>query len=227
MSQINIFLAGDSTMSNYDASVAPRTGWGQVLSNYMNKEIRVQNHASSGRSSKSFIDEGRLKTILDKIQANDYLFIQFGHNDEKSDKERHTEASTSFKYYLKEYIEGAKSKRAFPVLITPVQRRSFNDCGIFEETHGDYPMAMQQLARQYGIPLIDLAASSRDLYEKLGIEASKELFLWFEAGTNMNYPDGSQDDTHFSEFGANEIAKLVINGIRENNLPLVSCLKDI
>ena len=224
---INIFIAGDSTVSTYDYSVAPRTGWGQVLGNYMNEKVLVQNRAVSGRSSKSFIDEGRLNQILNKIQANDYLFIQFGHNDEKSDKERHTEPFTSFHNYLTEYIEQARNKQAFPILLTPVQRRSFDDNGVFIETHGDYPIAMKQLAQQYDVPLIDLTTSSRILYEKLGPEASKEIFLWFKQEENINFPDGLQDDTHFSEYGANEIAQLVIEGIHEIKSPLITYLKDI
>src|SRR5690625_4737066 len=115
MTHINIFLAGDSTVSNYDSSVAPRTGWGQVLSNYMSNKVVINNHASSGRSSKSFIQEGRLDKVIEQIQPNDYLFIQFGHNDSKPDKKRHTEPFTSFKNYLKEYIHQARDKKAIPV----------------------------------------------------------------------------------------------------------------
>src|SRR5699024_7875323 len=137
----------------------------------------------------------------------------FGHNDEKPDKERHTEAFTSFKGYLKQYIQLAKDKQAFPVLITPVQRRSFDENGSFQETHGNYPIAMKQFAEQHGVPLIDLTTSSRLLYEKLGPEESKKLFLWFKRGENSNFPEGIEDDTHFSEYGANEIAKLVIKEI--------------
>lgn len=159
MTYINIFLAGDSTVSIYDSSVAPRTGWGQVLGDYMNKKVLVQNQATSGRSSKSFIDEGRLRKISDLIEKGDYLFIQFGHNDNKPDKERHTEPFSSYKRYLKKYIQHARNKQAVPVLITPVQRRSFDENNIFKETHGDYPLAMRQLAKQYEVPLIDLTIS--------------------------------------------------------------------
>lgn len=227
MSNFNIFLTGDSTVSNYDSSVAPRTGWGQVLSDYIMEEVLIHNHASSGRSSKSFIDEGRLDEIANLIQMDDYLFIQFGHNDEKTDKERHTEPFSSFKDYLNQYIQLAKNKQAFPVLITPVQRRSFDENGNFEETHGNYPIAIKQLAQHHEVPLIDLTTSSRILYEKLGPEESKKLFLWFEPGENDNYPEGVQDDTHFSEYGANEIVKLVIKGIRDIKLPLIDSLNKI
>lgn len=227
MTYINIFLSGDSTVSTYDSSVAPRTGWGQVLGNYMNPEILVQNQAVSGRSSKSFIDEGRLIKISDQIKKGDYLFIQFGHNDSKFDKERHTKPFTSYKRYLTKYIQQARNKQAIPVLITPVQRRSFDKDGNFKETHGDYPLAMRQLARQYEVPLIDLTISSRILYEKIGSEESKKLFLWFTKGENCNFPDGVQDDTHFSEYGANKIANLVIKEIHKINLPLTKYLKEM
>jgi lysophospholipase L1-like esterase len=221
MEHLQIYLVGDSTVSNYDSSVAPRTGWGQVLGNYLTTEVLVKNYASSGRSSKSFIDEGKLDEIEMNIRKNDYLFIQFGHNDGKPDKERYTNPHTSFKNYINKYVELAKSKQAFPVLITPVQRRSFDESGAFKETHGDYPTVIRQLAAQCEIPLIDLTAKSRRLYERLGAEESKKLFLWFQRGENINYPDGVQDDTHFSLFGANEIAHLVIKEFEKLNLPLV------
>lgn len=225
MTKINIFLAGDSTLCNYDSSVAPRTGWGQVLSHYLKDDVIVNNHASSGRSSKSFIQEGRLQEITDRLQTGDYLFIQFGHNDSKPDEERRTDPFTSFKENLNQFIQQARDHHAFPILVTPVQRRSFNEDGNLIDTHGDYAVAVRQVAEESNVPLIDLTTSSKALYEQLGPEKTKELFLWFTPGENINYPDGIQDDTHFSDIGAKEIAKLVVNGIRDIDLPLVNQLK--
>ncbi|WP_223192403.1 rhamnogalacturonan acetylesterase [Paenibacillus sedimenti] len=212
---MNIFLAGDSTMSEYDAATAPRAGWGQMLGSLLNGKAEVRNAAASGRSSKSFIDEGRLAPIEEAIGAGDFLLIQFGHNDEKDDEVRHTEPFGTYQFYLNQYIETAKSKQAYPILITPVQRRKFGENGKLQDTHGQYPEAMKQLAAERGVPLIDLAALSKELLEQLGPEASKKLFLWLDPGEHPNYPDGVQDDTHFSEHGAREIAKLIVDKLHE------------
>lgn len=225
MTHISIFLVGDSTVSNYDESVAPRKGWGQVFGKFLDEDVTIYNQARSGRSSKSFIHEGHLSEVERLIQAGDYLLIQFGHNDSKPDKARATEPFTSYQDYLRQYIKLAKDKHAFPILITPVQRRSFNDDGHFYETHEDYPNAMKQIAQTSNVPLIDLTTMSRELYERLGPEESKKLFLWFKPGENDNYPDGIQDDTHFSTHGANEIAKLIIQGLRSLDLPLTRYIK--
>ncbi|MDT8859797.1 rhamnogalacturonan acetylesterase [Alkalihalobacillus sp. MEB130] len=222
---ITIYLAGDSTVSNYEVSRAPRAGWGQILQRLMKEEIVVQNEAASGRSSKSFIDEGRLDMIDPKMTNGDYLFIQFGHNDSKMDKERYTEPSTTFKSYLTLYIDIARKNQAYPLLITPVQRRSFNEEGVFQETHGIYPEAMRELAKQLEVPLIDLTEKSRKLFEHLGPERTKELFLWLDRGKSLNYLEGVQDDTHFSEMGAKKIAELVVEGIIELNLPIAKYMK--
>lgn len=218
-----VFLAGDSTMSNYESDVAPRAGWGQVLEGFLKPGYQVVNEAASGRSSKSFINEGRLKPIAEQICAGDYLLIQFGHNDEKPDEERATEPYTTYKEHLMQYIETARVKEAYPVLITPVQRRKYEESGSgkLKDTHGEYPIAMKQLAEEAGVPLIDLGEKSKALLESMDPEEAKKLFLWFEPGELPNYPEGAQDDTHFSEYGAKAIAKLVVEGIRELGLPLV------
>jgi lysophospholipase L1-like esterase len=222
---VTIYLAGDSTVSNYEKNRAPRAGWGQILQCFMKEEIVVQNEAASGRSSKSYIDEGRLDIIDRTITEGDYLFIQFGHNDSKVDKERYTEPSTSFKSYLALYIDVARKNHAYPLLITPVQRRMFNARGELQETHGIYPEAMRELAKTLEVPLIDLTEKSRELFEQLGPERTKDLFLWLEPGNHVNYLDGVQDDTHFSKAGAKKIAELVVEGIIELNLPLAKYTK--
>ncbi|GAA0356820.1 rhamnogalacturonan acetylesterase [Bacillus horti] len=220
MKKVNIYLAGDSTVSYYDTSYYPRSGWGQLLGNLMNEHVHVHNKASSGRSTKSFIEEGRLLEIEGRLVTGDYLFIQFGHNDAKPDTERRTEPFTTYKEYLLKYIEVAKRKGAFPVLFTPVQRRSFNQEGELQATHGEYPNAMKQLAQETKTPLIDLGAKSERLLQDLGTEKAKELYLWLKPDAHANYPSGIQDDTHFSEYGALEMAKLVVEGLLELDLPL-------
>lgn len=225
MASIHVYLAGDSTVSEYDDTVAPRAGWGQVIGRLFTEEVVFHNAAASGRSSKSFIDEGRLEPIAGKIAVGDYFLIQFGHNDEKDDPARHTDPYTSYKEHLTRYLDTAREKGAFPVLITPVQRRKFGEDGVLKDTHGEYPIAMKQLAQEQQIPLIDLGAKSKVLLEKLGAEEAKKLFLWYAPGEQPNYPEGNEDDTHFSETGALEIAQLVIEGMKELDHPLVRYLR--
>jgi lysophospholipase L1-like esterase len=219
--KITIYLAGDSTVSNYSITSAPRKGWGQVIGEMFNENIIIKNEAVSMRSSKSFIHEGRLREILKNIEKGDYLFIQFGHNDEKKDDpKRYTDPETTYKSYLKQYIDGARKKGAIPVLITPVERRRFSADGMPLDSHGKYPSAMKELAREENVPIIDLAAKSKELYERLGPQKTKMVFMWIDAGINPNYPNGIKDNTHFQQYGAYQIAYLVIEGINELELPL-------
>jgi len=216
-----VYLAGDSTMCSYGESVRPRAGWGEKLGELLVEGIQVCNHASSGRSSKSFIHEGRLAAIEESIREGDYLFIQFGHNDEKPDEERHTDPYTTFPEHLRRYVDAALSRGAHPVLITPVQRRSFDENGSLRDTHGDYPDSIRQSAAEWGVPLVDLSVSSWRLFEELGPAGTKELLLWLEPGEHPNYPDGVQDDTHFCEKGAARIAGLVADGLRQLGLSIL------
>ncbi|ANF95527.1 rhamnogalacturonan acetylesterase [Paenibacillus bovis] len=223
---LKLVLAGDSTVTDQPADGYPYAGWGQLLPARFRHDVCVDNHAVSGRSSMSFIQEGRLDRIREVLHAGDFLFIQFGHNDEKTDAARHTDPFTTYKQYLTEYINAARDKQAIPVLLTPVSRRSFDNEGRLADTHGDYLIAMRELADEQQVPLIDLAERTRELLEQLGPEASKELFVWLHPGEYMNFPAGSQDNTHFQEYGANRVADLVIQGIRELNLqPLTMYLR--
>ncbi|TMV47434.1 rhamnogalacturonan acetylesterase [Paenibacillus mesophilus] len=226
MPPLTLYLAGDSTVASYLDKRAPLAGWGQFIGTHFTDRVTVVNAAESGRSSKSFIDEGRLQKIKEEIRKGDYLFIQFGHNDEKTDQERHTDPYTTYKSYLKQYVEAAREKGAFPVLITPMNRRNFNPNGTLAMTHGAYPAAMIQLGKELQVPVIDLHTSSKKLLEQLGDEPSKKLFLWLEPGENANYPEGSKDNTHFNENGASEMAGLVVQGIREAKLPLLDYIKN-
>ncbi|WHY69923.1 rhamnogalacturonan acetylesterase [Neobacillus sp. SuZ13] len=216
---ITVYLAGDSTVSDYSCSFAPRAGWGQFIHRYFDNTIVVRNAATPGRSSKSFIAEGRLESILKQIKKGDYLLIQFGHNDEKMYKpSRYTEPYTTYKSYLKQYIDGARAKQAIPVLVTPVERRSFTDDGRARNSHGEYPRAMKELGLEEHVPVIDLTAKSRVLFQELGPDRTKDVFLWLDPGENKNYPKGVQDNTHFQVAGAKEIARLVVEGIKESNM---------
>jgi len=221
-----IYLAGDSTVT--DQEKLPYAGWGQMLPLYFKQEIAIDNHAISGRSSKSFIDEGRLDAILEQIKPNDYLWIQFGHNDQKSDAERATSPFTTYKEKLTVYIEEARARGAKPVLITSMHRRKFDAEGYIIDTHGDYLTAMRELAAELDVPLIDLAEKSKALYERLGDEPSKALFMWAYPGEFIAFPDGAQDDTHFQSEGAIQIAGLVAEGVNELGLsPINLYLRNI
>jgi lysophospholipase L1-like esterase len=215
--QVQLFLAGDSTVASCPEHEAPMAGWGQVFQSFFSNDVIVQNMAMGGRSSNSFIEEGRLTDILGKIKQDDYLLIQFGHNDQKS---YGTQPFSTYQSYLTQYITGAREAGAIPVLITPVHRRKFGEDGKLQNTLGDYPKAMAELAERFEVPLIDLWSKTKILYESLGPEDSKSLFVWFKAGEHLNYPQGIQDDTHFCEAGAYEVGELVIEGIKELDLPL-------
>jgi lysophospholipase L1-like esterase len=215
---MTVFLAGDSTVTDQPESGYPYCGWGQLLPAQFKHDVAVDNHAQSGRSSRSFINEGRLDAILKKMKTEDFLFIQFGHNDEKPGPDRGTEPFTTYKEYLTKYIEAARGAKARPVLVTPVHRRYFADDGTLTDTHGDYIIAVRELAEEEGVPLIDLAERSRILFEQAGIEGSKEDFMWVLPGEYVNFPAGVEDNTHFQERGARRLAIEVAEAIRELRL---------
>jgi lysophospholipase L1-like esterase len=202
---VHVYIAGDSTASTYVSSLAPRTGWGQALPVFLTPNAVAVNVARSGASSKSFIDLGRLDHILALIRKGDYLLISFGHNDEKiEDPARYTEPSTTYKSYLSQYIDKSRAKGAIPVLLTPVERRRFTTAGVISPTHGAYPAAMRELAAAKRVPLVDLTASSTALWNRAGVEGTKKYFMQLAAGQYPNYPDGSQDNTHFQAAGARD-----------------------
>ena len=209
---MTIYIAGDSTAAN---QTNVYVGWGQMLQVFFKPEVVVDNRAANGRSSKSFIEEKRLDKISMAIQPNDYLLIQFGHNDQKPD-ERGTQPFTTYPETLKKYIDAAREKGALPVLITSVHRRKFDENGVQQDTHGDYSEAVRRLAAVEQIPLIDLHKRSGELLAELGVEKSIALFTHVAPGVYEKFPNGIKDDTHFSEYGATEMAKLVVSEIRAN-----------
>ncbi|WP_062049734.1 rhamnogalacturonan acetylesterase [Bacillus sp. JCM 19034] len=209
-----IFLAGDSTVVDQASSQFPFTGWGQFLPCFISAKYAISNHARSGRSTKSFIEEQRLAFIEKSLKANDLLVIQFGHNDEK-DNEGGTEPYTTFSDNLELFIQSARKHHAIPILVSPVHRRKFDQNGYIINTHGDYIVAMKQIARKNQVPFIDLSEKSKFLFEKLGPHLSKNLFMWLEPSEFGNHPDRIIDDTHFSELGAFSIAKLVAEDLHK------------
>ena len=224
---ITVYLAGDSTMAQKTDDKRPETGWGEYLQSQFDvTKVRIENHAQNGRSTKSFIDEGRWKTIVEKLKKGDYVFIEFGHNDEKKeDSKRYAEANTDYRNNLIKFVREVRAKKAFPVLLTPVMRRRFNEKGEFYDTHGEYPDAVRKVAAEYKVPLIDMHRKSEDLIKKLGVEESKNLFLILKPKEHLNYPNGSDDNTHFSAFGAEQMAKLAVTEIEKQKIKLRKYLK--
>jgi lysophospholipase L1-like esterase len=222
---VHIFIIGDSTMADKDPKAEPERGWGQALQSVFNDSAKVSNHAVNGRSSKSFIDEGRWQAVLDSMQAGDYVIIQFGHNDEKTDSARHTDPFTTYKSNLERFIKDARAKNAFPILCTPIVRRKFDDKGILTDTHGDYPDAVRQAAKEMKVPLLDLQLKTKKLVSELGTEKSKALFLYAAAGAYPNRPGGVQDDTHLNPEGAMAVARMAAEEMKSLKLPPAELLK--
>ncbi|MFD1886927.1 rhamnogalacturonan acetylesterase [Paenibacillus wenxiniae] len=216
-----VYLAGDSTVQTYRASQRPQAGWGQMIASYFDEGVQFSNHSIGGRSSRSFIEQGRLDTIVSLLQPGDYLMVQFGHNDADSSKpERYTPVN-DYRTYLKTYIDRARSKGATPILVTPVSRRDYNAAnGQFKPSFPEYVQAMKQVAAETNTLLIDLNARSVALYNATGIEGTKSIFLHVAPGQYAYFPDGVQDNTHFQEQGAVQIAGLVAAGIKDLNIPL-------
>ncbi|MFI0990320.1 rhamnogalacturonan acetylesterase [Streptomyces exfoliatus] len=196
-----LFIAGDSTAAQKYADAAPETGWGMALPFFLHRDVRVSNHAVNGRSTKSFLDEGRLDAILAAIRPGDLLLVQFGHNDQKTaDPTRYTEPWSTYQDNLRVFVEGARSRGALPVLATSVERRKFAADGTALRTHGAYPAAMREVAHASDVPLLDIEALSLDLWQGLGPETTKTYFNWTAT---------EQDNTHFNPPGAIAVARLV------------------
>ncbi len=212
--KITIWMMGDSTMSIKKKEAYPEAGWGMPFANYWDSTVVVNNTAQNGRSTKSFIAETRWKPIETGMKKGDYLFIQFGHNDEVPTKKSYT-APTEFTANLTVFVKGAKEKGAIPVLITPVARRKFDSTGVLQNTHEQYSQLVREVAAENKVILIDLDKKSQDLYKQLGPENSKHLLLHLDPGQNPNHPKGKEDDTHFNEYGARRIAEIVMNDIKE------------
>lgn len=209
-----IYLAGDSTTKQNSILTYPQTGIGQMLSLFIRPEIQVQNHAENGRSTKSFLDEGRLATIYDRIDTGDFLFVQFSHNDEKAeDPERYTDPDGEFCENLERFVNAARNKGAIPVLITPVARRLFasNDA---RYAHEGYRQAVIRTAKRLDTAYIDLNTTSEALVSSMG-DASKDLYMIFPANTYEQYPDGSDDNTHLRPEGARKFAALIAKGLHD------------
>ena len=209
-----VFVVGDSTVT--DQPREPGASWGQMLPRFLKPDVVVANHAESGETLKSFISGLRLAKVLNQMKKGDYLFIQFGHNDEKQSwPQTYVEAHTTYKAYLKVFVAEARLRGATPVLVTSMQRRQFDDSGKIRNSHGDYPAAVREVAREEGVALIELDLMSRAFYEALGPQKAP-----------LAFSGGGRDATHHDNYGAYELAKCVVEGIRSNRLPLAQSIVD-
>jgi len=212
---LTLFMAGDSTMATQRLVPAtPGRGWGQMLQPYFQDHVRVENLAWSGESSKSFRDKGRWNQLVDHLQPGDFVIIQFGHNDSKPDKDRHTEPFESFRENLERFVQEVREHKATPILATPIVRNVFNDDGkTLRDTHGDFVVATRNVAEEQKVPLVDLTKKTGELLEKLGPERSKRLFNNVEPGEFPQYPNGNKDATHLNAAGACRVCDLAVEEI--------------
>ena len=217
-----VFLAGNSTVVDQDNE--PWASWGQMITRFFDEHVCFANYAESGERADTFIKAGRLKKALSQMKPGDYMFIEFGHNDQKL-KGPGKGAYYFFATQLKTFVDEVRLKGGIPIFITPTQRRSFDENGKIKETHEDYPDAMRWVAQREQVPVIELHDMTRTFYETLGVENSKKAFVHYSAGTYPGQDKDLADNTHFNPYGAYEIAKCVIEGMKQLNLPFVQYLR--
>lgn len=212
-----IFLVGDSTMANKSITAYPETGWGMIFSKFFDTtKAVVFNEAQNGRSTRSFIEENRWAPIVNQLQEGDIVLIQFGHNDEVPTKKTAT-TPDEFQKYLAQYVDETRSKKAIPVLITPVARRKFDKEGKVVDTHTEYAALVRKVAAQKNVPLVELDRKSQELLQQMGPANAALLYNHLTPGEHPNYPEGKMDDTHFSELGARKMAEIVYGEIKTLN----------
>lgn len=235
---VTVFMIGDSTMANKPLSKENQErGWGQMLPMYLTGPVKVDNHAVNGRSSKSFINEGRWDKVMEKLRPGDYVIIQFGHNDEKPKADRHTDPGSTFDDNLRKFVNEARSKGATPILMNSIVRRNFPDQNgiaaeetddkqksveawkvdnpaegeILVDTHGDYIVAPRNVARELAVFFVDMNTATHELVQNLGTERSKALFMWIPENTYEFCPKGKIDNTHLNIKGAIQVAGLAVD----------------
>lgn len=219
---LTVFLAGNSTVVDQDHE--PWASWGQMIPRFFDQRVCFANYAESGERADTFINAGRLKKALSQMKEGDYMFIEFGHNDQKL-KGPGKGAYYFFATQLKTFVDEVRLRGGIPVFVTPTQRRSFDAEGKIVETHEDYPDAMRWVAEREKVPVIELHDMTRTLYETLGTEDSKKAFVHYPAGTYPGQEKALEDNTHFNPYGAYQIAKCVIEGMKEIKLPLLQYLR--
>ena len=217
-----MWLCGNSTVVDQDYE--PWASWGQMITRWFTDEVAVANYAESGETATSFIAAGRLKKIVSLMKEGDYIFMEFGHNDQK-EKRPGSGAFYNYVYALKQFVDEALAKGVTPIFVTPTQRRSFDKDGKIQETHANYPEAMRWVAKDLDVPLIELHEMTRTFFETLGVEGSKRALVHYPAKTYPGQQSAFEDNTHFNPYGAFEISKMIVEGMKLLNLPIVKCLR--
>jgi len=220
---ITVFLAGNSTVVDQDEE--PWCGWGQMLPRFFTNRVAIANYAESGEAANSFVSAKRLAKLLTVMKKGDYLFIEFGHNDEKQ-KGEGVGPYTTYKKNMKVLVDETRKKGGIPVLVTSMHRRSFDENGKVINTHGDFPDAVRLLAKEEKVALIDLTNMSAILYEAWGPEKSKLAFVHYPAGTYPNQDKPLADNTHFNSYGGYQIMHCILKGISDLKLPLCQYLRN-
>ena len=216
-----VWLCGNSTVVDQDYE--PWASWGQMIPRWFDDQVCFANYAESGETASTFIAAGRLKKILSLMKQGDYILVEFGHNDQKQ-KFAGAGAYYNFAYCLKQFIDEARQRGATPIFVTPTQRRSFKD-GHIQETHGNYPDAMREVAKRENVAVIELHDMTRTFYETMGETASAQAFVHYPANTVPGQTNALADNTHFNPYGAYEIAKMVIEGMKQLDLPVIRHLR--
>lgn len=217
-----VYLCGNSTVVDQDYE--PWASWGQMIPCWFNDKMAFANYAESGETASTFIAAGRLKKILSMLKAGDYVFVEFGHNDQKQ-KFEGAGPWLNFTDCLKQFVDETRSRGANIVFVTPTQRRSFDNNGKIQETHGEYPDAMRALAKKENVPVIELHDMTRTFYETLGVDGSKQALVHYPANTYPGQDKPLSDNTHFNPYGAYEISKMVVEGMKQAGLPIIGSLK--
>ena len=225
--QPTLFLVGDSTMADkVNPNENPEHGWGQILPTLLTNKITIQNHATNGRSSKSFRTEGRWDKVHNQLKKGDYVIIQFGHNDQKiEDSIRYTNPATQYRSNLERYVKETREKGAIPILMTSIVRRNFNEKGVLIDTHNLYPIVVRMVAKDLDVPFVDLQQATEEIVLAYGPEKSKKLYLHFEPKEVNYYPDGKHDDTHLSKLGATLTAEKALKALVQLNIGLEKFVK--
>jgi len=222
---VTVFLAGNSTVVDQDDD--PWASWGQMFPRFLTQGVVVANHAESGLSLGSFLSSNRFKQVMNTMKSGDYLFIEFGHNDQKENGPDDG-AFKSYSERLRLFVNEFRLKGGIPVIVSPANRRSFGEDGKLINSLGDYPGAAKKVAEELKVPFIDLNAMTKTMYEAMGTENSKKLFVIYPANTFPGQKEALNDNTHFNSYGAYQLAKCIIEGIKENKLDLKNFLvKDI
>lgn len=225
--KIIIYTIGDSTMADkIKPEENPETGWGQVLPLFFNSDVTIDNRAVNGRSTRSFIAEKKWYAVYKVLKPGDYVFIQFGHNDEKiADSTRYTNPHTTYRHNLIQFVKESREKGAIPILFSSIARRNFKENGVLVSSHGEYPLETRLVAQEYDVPFVDLEYYSELLETSYGPANSKALHLHFEPNEVAYYPEGKSDDTHLSKKGALAIAGLAIDQLKLLNDKSLNKLK--